>query len=80
MVKRHRVAVLPGDGIGPEVTREAVETLKLAAEIGGFGFEWTSYPFGAEHYLRTQETFPPSPSRSTTAVLRPSWAARIAPT
>ena len=59
MAKRHRVAVLPGDGIGPEVTREAVETLKLAAEIGGFGFEWTSYPFGAEHYLRTKETFPP---------------------
>ncbi|HLQ67656.1 MAG TPA: 3-isopropylmalate dehydrogenase [Candidatus Limnocylindrales bacterium] len=60
MAKRYRVAVLPGDGIGPEVTREAVETLKLAGEMGGFGFEWTEYPFGAEHYLKTKETFPPA--------------------
>jgi 3-isopropylmalate dehydrogenase len=60
VARRHRVAVLPGDGIGPEVTREAVETLKLAGEMGGFGFEWTEYPFGAEHYLKTKETFPAS--------------------
>ena len=60
MAKRYRIAVLPGDGIGPEVTREAVETLKLAGEVGGFGWEWTHYPFGAEHYLGTKETFPPS--------------------
>jgi len=58
--RRHRVAVLPGDGIGPEVTREAVEALQLAGEIGGFSFEWTTYPFGAEHYLRTKEAFPAS--------------------
>lgn len=60
MAERHRIAVLPGDGIGPEVTREAVETLKLAGEMGGFGFEWTEYPFGAEHYLKSKETFPAS--------------------
>jgi len=60
VAKRYRIAVLPGDGIGPEVTREAVETLKLAGEVGGFGWEWTHYPFGAEHYLGTKETFPPS--------------------
>jgi len=60
MAKRYRIAVLPGDGIGPEVTHEAVETLKLAGEIGGFGFEWTQFPFGAEHYLKTKEAFPPS--------------------
>jgi 3-isopropylmalate dehydrogenase len=60
VARRHRIAVLPGDGIGPEVTREAVETLKLAGEMAGFGFEWTEYPFGAEHYLKTKETFPPT--------------------
>jgi 3-isopropylmalate dehydrogenase len=60
VARRHRIAVLPGDGIGPEVTREAVETLRLAAEIDGFSLEFTSYPFGAEHYLKTKETFPPS--------------------
>ena len=60
MGKRYRIAVLPGDGIGPEVTREAVETLRLAAEIRGFSLEFQSYPFGADHYLKTQEMFPPS--------------------
>jgi 3-isopropylmalate dehydrogenase len=52
--------VLPGDGIGPEVTREAVETLRLAASIRGFSLSLEEYPFGAEHYLRTKESFPPS--------------------
>ncbi len=60
MAKSYRIAVLPGDGIGPEVTREAVETLRLAAEVRGFTLEFTPYPFGAEHYMKTQETFPPS--------------------
>ncbi len=60
MGKRHKIAVLPGDGIGAEVTREAVETLELAADVAGFGLEFTHYPFGAEHYLRTKETLPDS--------------------
>jgi 3-isopropylmalate dehydrogenase len=60
LAKTYRLAVLPGDGIGPEVTREAVETLRLVGEIRGFGLELTNYPFGAEHYLKTKETFPPS--------------------
>jgi 3-isopropylmalate dehydrogenase len=60
LARTYRLAVLPGDGIGPEVTREAVETLRLIGEIRGFGLELTSYPFGAEHYLKTKETFPPS--------------------
>ena len=59
MAKRYRVAVLGGDGIGPEVTREAVETIRLASEVHGFAVEWTDYPFGAEHYLKTKETLPP---------------------
>jgi 3-isopropylmalate dehydrogenase len=58
LAKRYRIAVLGGDGIGPEVTREARETIGLAAEIFGFGVTWTEYPFGAEHYLRTRETLP----------------------
>jgi 3-isopropylmalate dehydrogenase len=56
--KTYKIAVLPGDGIGPEVTREAVETLRLIGEIRGFSLDLTSYPFGAEHYLKTKETFP----------------------
>jgi 3-isopropylmalate dehydrogenase len=60
LAKRYRVAVLGGDGIGPEVTREARATIALASEIFGFGVEWTEYPFGAEHYMKTQETLPAS--------------------
>ncbi|MGE5572696.1 MAG: tartrate dehydrogenase [Bacteroidota bacterium] len=47
------VAVIPGDGIGPEVTREAVKVLRAASEVhGGVGFGFTEYPWGCEHYLR----------------------------
>ena len=60
MAKRYRIAVLPGDGIGPEVTREAVDTIRLAAEVRGFALDFSTYPFGAEHYLKTKEMFPPS--------------------
>lgn len=60
MARSYRIAILPGDGIGPEVTREAVETLRLIAGIRGFSLELTPYPFGAEHYMKTKETFPAS--------------------
>ena len=60
MAKSYRIAILPGDGIGPEVTREGVETLRLVAGIRGFSLELTTYPFGADHYMKTKETFPPS--------------------
>jgi len=60
VARAHRIAVLGGDGIGPEVTREAVATLQLASEIEGFSLELRDYPFGAEHYLKTGETLPPS--------------------
>jgi 3-isopropylmalate dehydrogenase len=56
----YRIAILPGDGIGPEVTREAVETLRLVSEIRGFSIDVTSYPFGADHYIKTKEAFPAS--------------------
>jgi len=60
LAKSYRIAILPGDGIGPEVTREAVETLRLIAGIRGFSLELTTYPFGADHYMKTKEMFPPS--------------------
>ena len=60
MARAYRIAVLAGDGIGPEVTREALETLRLVASIRGFTLTLTEYPFGAEHYLRTKEAFPPA--------------------
>jgi 3-isopropylmalate dehydrogenase len=60
MAKSYRLAVMPGDGTGPEVTAEAVKVLKAAAEKFGFKVELTEFDFGGERYKRTGETLPDS--------------------
>ncbi|MDK1359348.1 3-isopropylmalate dehydrogenase [Arthrobacter sp. zg-Y1219] len=52
------LAVIPGDGIGPEVTAEAVKVLLAVTGGGPVSFELTEYPLGAEHWLATGETLP----------------------
>jgi len=52
-MKTYKVGVIGGDGIGPEVAAEAVKVLKRAQD--GFALELVDYPFGADHYLKTQE-------------------------
>ena len=54
-----RLAVIPGDGIGPEVTAEALKVLEVAAP-DGVKFEQTRYDLGAERYLATGEVLPDS--------------------
>jgi 3-isopropylmalate dehydrogenase len=56
----HKIAVMPGDGTGPEVTAEAVKVLKVAAAKFGFKIELTEFDFGGERYKRTGETLPDS--------------------
>lgn len=52
-MQTYRIAVIPGDGIGPEVIREGVKALEAAAALdGGFRFEWTYFPWGCEYYLK----------------------------
>jgi len=58
--KRYRVAVIPGDGIGIEVTAEAKKVVSAAGSKFGFSVDWVDYPFGAEHYLATDEILPES--------------------
>jgi len=53
-----RYAVVPGDGIGIDVTREAVKVLQVAARIFGFGLTLEHFDYGAERYLKTGETLP----------------------
>ena len=61
MSQRHYAfAVLPGDGIGPEVVAEGLKVLARVAKLEGFSYTTTPYPFGAEHYLKTKETLPSS--------------------
>jgi 3-isopropylmalate dehydrogenase len=54
------IAVLPGDGTGPEVVAEGLKVLAAAAARAGFTYDLTHYDFGAERYLRTGETLPDS--------------------
>jgi 3-isopropylmalate dehydrogenase len=56
----YAIAVLGGDGIGPEVVREGLKVLERVAKLEGFTYSTTAYPFGAEHYLATKETLPAS--------------------
>ena len=59
----HTIAVLPGDGIGEEVVREALRVLEAVSAVTGFQYRTEFYPYGAEHYLKTGETFPDSALR-----------------
>ena len=56
----YKIAVIPGDGTGPEVTVEAVKVLKAAAEKFNFKIETTEFDFGGERYKRTGDTLPDS--------------------
>lgn len=56
----HNIAVIPGDGTGPEVVREGLKVLGAAAATFGFDFETVTYDFGGDRYLKTGETLPDS--------------------
>ena len=57
-VKRHSIAVIAGDGIGPEVIAAAIPILEAAAAKHGFTVDWERLPYSADHYLRTKKTLP----------------------
>src|SRR5467141_3830405 len=53
-----KVAVIAGDGIGPEVIEAAISVLDRAAAKHGFALQWERLPYSADHYLKTKETLP----------------------
>lgn len=55
-----KIAVVPGDGTGPEVTAEAMKVLAAVAQLEGIAYETTPYDLGGERYLRTGEILPDS--------------------
>jgi 3-isopropylmalate dehydrogenase len=57
-MKSYNVAVIGGDGTGPEVVREAIKVLDAAAGKFGFKLNYTAFDFGGERYLRTGEALP----------------------
>ncbi|MFH0879158.1 MAG: isocitrate/isopropylmalate family dehydrogenase, partial [Lentisphaerota bacterium] len=60
MSKSYNIAVIPGDGTGPEVVNEGIKVLNAAAAKFGFKLNLTSFDFGGERYKRTGETLPDS--------------------
>ena len=58
MTKKYDIAVLPGDGTGPEVVDEGLKVLAAAAARYDFQLDLTTFNIGGEHYLRTGEVLP----------------------
>jgi len=54
----YNIAVIPGDGTGPEVIREAIKALNTVAEKGGFQLRLVYFDLGGERYLRTGDVLP----------------------
>ena len=55
-----KIAVLPGDGTGPEVVNEGLKVLEAVAGVCDFKYELTNFDFGGDRYLRTNEVLPDS--------------------
>jgi len=56
MQKMYRVAVIPGDGTGPEVIREGLKALEAVSQKYKFKYETKVFDFGGERYLKTGKT------------------------
>ena len=55
-----RIAVIPGDGIGKDVTAEAVKIVRAVGDVFGRRFDLEMLPWGADYYLQTGVTIPPN--------------------
>ncbi len=60
MSKSYNIAVIPGDGTGPEVVKEGIKVLKKTSERLSFRVEFTEFDVGGNRYLRTGEVLPDS--------------------
>ena len=58
--RSYKIAVLPGDGTGPEVVREGLKALEAAAAKTGFRYDLEHYDLGGERYLKTGDILPDS--------------------
>jgi 3-isopropylmalate dehydrogenase len=55
-----RIAVIPGDGIGKDVTAEAVKVLRAVSEVFGCRLDLEMLPYGADYFLETGISMPPN--------------------
>jgi len=59
-MESYKIAVIPGDGTGPEVVTEGLKVLEAVASKYNFKYETTNYDFGGDRYLKTGEVLPSS--------------------
>jgi 3-isopropylmalate dehydrogenase len=59
-MKTHDIALIGGDGTGPEVAAEGIKVAEAAAQKFGFKINWHKFDFGGERYLKTGEVLPDS--------------------
>jgi 3-isopropylmalate dehydrogenase (EC 1.1.1.85) len=64
MSKTYKIAVIPGDGTGPEVVRESVKVLKAAAQAEGFKLDLAEYDFAASATSAREKLSRTAPSKS----------------
>jgi len=57
-MKSHRIAVIPGDGIGKEVVPEGLRVLEAAGKKFGIGFKWDHFPWSCEYYAEHGRMMP----------------------
>jgi len=58
MAKTYEIAVIPGDGTGPEVIREGIKVLNAVAVKCGFNLNYQYYNLGGDHYKKSGEILP----------------------
>ena len=58
MGKTYKIAVMGGDGTGPEVAAEGLKVLKVAASKFDFNLELTDFDYGGDRYIRTGNVLP----------------------
>ena len=60
MAKSYKIAVIGGDGTGPEVVREGIKVLEASAAKHDFKLDFTHFDYGGDRYLKTGEVLPES--------------------
>lgn len=55
---QYNVAVIPGDGIGPEVVSEGIKVLQAVSKINDFTWQFKEYPWGSDYYFKSGSMMP----------------------
>ena len=58
MTKHHRIAVIPGDGIGKEVVPEGIRALEAVGRKFDIGFEWREFDWSCDYYVKHGRMMP----------------------